>query len=857
MESVKEFLVWGFGLDENGKRDDVETFLHRDAPSFNKKSSVEQIKRKNMKFKKTIKKLRKKAENEKDEFHRGAPSHMGPTVKNKFFQIVTELLTKHDYPDVALEEQLRRGFTYDGPIAGTGVYRKISGEEMEERMTRAEKEMGKREKAKGQFTKKSLRKNPPKWMSQAQHKRMWVEFKETREKMGCFEEIEESELKETPVYSFGVEQKNKLRPCMDFSLRNLCSFSGEKLSMPSFSKVGAMTRTLMTFGASLLFPLFQVRSNLKRDVDNEKLKRNVVEMRTDIDQFVEESFNAMADGEKVKEKEKKETGKQKSELDREHPFCPHISKLDFSKYYYQLQPNSCNNNIICYWCPRELDQESKGVGKGGGEQTEAEYFKSTNEKGESVEGRYRYFRSSCLLFGSLHSVYGALRLSCALSFILDREGLITTDIYVDDSIVQSRPQCEDDDSDAVKFFYQSIGLTLSVGPGKEEHSNQGDIEILGVGARRKGKDEEEVNGLGDKGQEGEWEFFMSEERTKYAVDIIEEGIRQLRSKKLRFEHLEGALGYLNFFFSIDPNRSGKNNIQAAYSYIKNENHFAHVMKSPEERACLIKVLNQLKVLVQSQDGLILDRGNLERPVRHIYSDAALEEVDGELRFADMGGMCPRTKTAWRCRVEFAKHVPKKHIPRCKDIHLWELMAVLINVRAYVHGDFGVIEESQGAREKNEIVVSHIDNLGGSFSLVKGVSKHQLSTSVCQFIHRCTRRVFSYYVWIFGGRNPADAPSRMVKGEKTVDKKIVNFIRRLGVHFTHEINPSEAIPWVEFDEIEKETQFTGKPGEEPIIEVFHKKKKHSKSNRHRPSTVTSSSSTTSTAVKPGKIARCGL
>lgn len=131
---------------------------------------------------------------------------------------------------------------------------------------------------------------------------------------------------------------------------------------------------------------------------------------------------------------------------------PVISKLDFSKYYYQVGiSREEKNNVISLWC---VDTE-----------------------------KWRHFEVPHQLFGSLHSIVNSVRFSDALAVCFNTLFFGVCTIYIDDSINQSRKECSDTTVNLLGLMFECIGVDES---DKRESQNdeKGTCDVLGFSYSR-------------------------------------------------------------------------------------------------------------------------------------------------------------------------------------------------------------------------------------------------------------------------------------------------------------------------------------------------------------------------------------
>ena len=801
----KEFMIWGLKLSDDGRPCSMASRIHKVAPDFNARSDAAGIRRKNRRFVRRATKLAESCLLERNEFHKFAPKHMEYTRSTKNWGFLSKLLDWFGYPDRALIGNrgfLAVGFPYDGQIPDTGIFDCIPDGDIRERMLQVHDSLKDRERRKLVFCKKDLRSKAPSWMPDEDLRRLWTEFSSLRKKRpGTFREISEDDLTEDPMYTHGVHQKGKLRPCQDFSRRNKSSWFLEKAFLPCFSKIIGLTRSLMSLNWQAAFPMFQTKSSLMADISNERLRKEIPAHESLMDDFIKRNYNAHAKGTSAHEcllEEERLADSLETPKDRicpfwgekwkrigstRSPFSPTKIKEDFSGYYYQLQPDKVTNNRIAYWCPFGVDEDIESLNQ------------TRRDATRLAGGRWRYFESSVLLFGSLHSVFSALRLSCAIAWVLDRVAKIIVDLYIDDTVGQSRAGAWKSDQSTVRIFYDLIGLTRAVGPGKSEESGlDGSMTILGIRARRVPTSKSDPD-------RADWHYWMAKERIDDAVKMINLFLASVDDKKAIRKDLEKLIGVGLFIAQIDPSKSGRNTL-SELSFYADEAHFPTLIKLRKTRSHLRTLLCQLRALISTVKPLIIRESDLSKVIRHLYSDASLEAESGEdvrfcdktkILFSDLGG-CDRTSaSAWHIRVPISS-LPAELADRGRDIMFWEAVAAWLNNLIYIKGLFHVLPVGSDIETSGDLVVSHVDNMATTHGLVKGYCKVPATTAICQAAQRSGRNCWQHWAWITGSRNPADYPSRPDK---------THLLIRLGIPFTHELDHS-TIPWNDILEILGET-----------------------------------------------------
>jgi hypothetical protein len=672
----------------------------------------------------------------REEFHKLAPPHIREgTARTKNFVYLARLLQRFNYPDKDLTRQLRLGFDYDKTTPPSGMWLELDDPELERRISAMQQHILSREREKRNFNLDQLRSRPPSFMSEENIARMYREWELLSAKIApllC--KLPKDEICEIPIYLFGVVQKAKLRPCADFRAANKTASVLEKMTMPNITKIMSLCQMFTSGVDTCVVPKIQTRSHIGADVSNEKFRREMDQQRKTIDSFLNPP-PFFSPGE-----------------ESPHPFIPAFTKKDFSKYYFQLQPSSLDNSTLGIWDPNAESETS-------------------NDK----PGAFAYFQALCLQFGSVHSVFSACRFSLALSWLSDRFLLLVNSLYIDDSVLQSRPGCRATDEKLLETFYSALGLTMSVGPGKDENTDLGKITILGIEVTRsddadEASDFEKNVGIPAEQSDAFVEFALGEERfteVNSQVDMLIRCVHQLAPIILR--ELQGTLGYLNFCYMLDASRIGRTAVKELYA-LSDQTDFRRTFSNPRNRSAFLFCLENAKTAVNAITPIRIHMGELDRDAQHRYSDAAIENE----KSAFMGGWIPAgpmfpANLAWSLDVVFKRDVPLWFRERAnmRDIHLWEAMALMVNHK------FSRAHASPPKSKSKHLCVDHIDNLGANYSLVKGYARAATTSAVLIHTNMETAkcRENNYSSWIYGERNNADIPSRPKRRTETILNKI--------------------------------------------------------------------------------------
>ncbi|MDP6735436.1 MAG: hypothetical protein QF732_02950 [Nitrospinaceae bacterium] len=733
---ISEFRVFGSLITPSDTQNDSVTNVHAHAPKYILTHDKDTINEKSERLIDEILKESAECLPLREEFHRLAPSHIREgTAKTKNFVYLARLLERFKYPDRDISRQLRLGFDYDKSTPPSGMWLELADPELERRISIMQQHILAREHEKRNFNLSQLRSRPPSFMTDENIARMYREWELLSQKIApLLNKLPKDEINEIPIYLFGVVQRAKLRPCADFRAANKTATVLEKMTMPNITKIMSLCQMLTSGVDTCVVPKIQTRSHIGADVSNEKFRREMDQQRKSIDSFLNPP-PLFQPGEETP-----------------HPFIPAFTKKDFSKYYFQLQPSSLENSTLGIWDPN-----------------------AESETDSDKSGAFAYFQALCLQFGSVHSVFSACRFSLALSWLSDRFLLLVNSLYVDDSVMQSRPGCRATDERLLETFYSAIGLTMSVGPGKDENTDLGDIKILGIEVSRsddadEASDFEKNCGIPTEQSDAFVQFALGEERTTEVNSQVDTLIEKaLCAAPIILRELQGTLGYLNFCYMLDASRMGRTAVKELYA-LSDQTDFRRTFSNPCNRTAFLFCLRNAKTAVDAITPVRIHMGELHRDAQHRYSDAAIE--DGKSAF--MGGWIPAgplfpENLAWSLDVVFKHDIPLWFRERAnmRDIHLWEAMALMVNHK------FSRANAQPPKTKSKHLCVDHIDNLGANYSLVKGYARAATTSAVLINTNKESAKCHenNYSSWIYGGRNNADIPSRPKRRCDTVLSKI--------------------------------------------------------------------------------------
>lgn len=287
--------------------------------------------------------------------------------------------------------------------------------------------------------------------------RTWTKFHERMLKIQA-KELRQEEFKSS-VYMFGsewgkVERRvmyngqeydhyTKVRQIADFRIFNRFTEMGEALHLYSHQAIIALINSLVA-GKLQQYPR-QGKKDVVLDLDNQFRKENNEESfsdPSDLDDFIRKTSKLAP----VMD-QKRHFGDEPEQIDIQGSVQPRLGKLDFSGWCYQWAVrNASSNRLSCF---------------------------SPNDR------RYRHFASPNSEFGSLWSIFHAVRVGEALAFIMNRLFHIVLVIYIDDTVIISDENMLEIHMLVVESLYVFLGFNMSSDK-KESHIISKTLQVLGL-----------------------------------------------------------------------------------------------------------------------------------------------------------------------------------------------------------------------------------------------------------------------------------------------------------------------------------------------------------------------------------------
>jgi len=682
-----------------------------------------------------------------EELTKDQPEHVRRVQGHLDIGFLQGLAEAIGHKDTGLFENMVKGSPTVGPIQDSNIWLTDPFHQKKNDIKEAER--------KKNF---KLRKSGPEWMSAENKKRLWEESAALRES-DLVREVKGEDVKMEPTYGFGVEQGDfivredesryyvKLRNCFDYRGVNKWSPSKEKLKLTTNKQIIQWVAEAAVHGDSKPPPILPGKKDVTADIEEElgKVLATEAEIVEDIQNWLQEQAGLSADNgdkkiselktrlNKSKKKNvkrrlerkfyqtKRETRRTKLESGKGRGFIPGFCKLDFKSYYYQFAAMNMNENIIAIWDPTEYDESSKG--------------------------RWRYFESSVMHFGNLHSVYVACRFSLLLEEIIRKFLEIIASIYIDDSIVMERFELLKLAQEIVEELYEKIGWKMSTGK-LETQVTDAAIRILGIVYER-----------------FSWgfKFYPPEIKVQETVAKMDRYMEEIKHGTNTFEELEKLTGSLIFLLQVKFIRISGCEMKTLGAW-KPEENFVRKSLIPAEVVILLEAFKKLRKDLLEGEPAEISIVNMNTERIHLYTDAATGENGLDNSF--IGGIL---------RGEYCDHAFSYHVP------LW-LCNILKKKSAMSSLNIGVLEALAVWAALlvfddligDKWVVLHVDNTGVIYSFTSGGAMCSATQGIVNAVSmiQCNKKRRAYFCYIRSAKNIADATTRKEKVsilEETLEK----------------------------------------------------------------------------------------
>ena len=667
---------------------------------------------------------------------RGQRKHVRKVQSHLNVGFLRALSEEINHPDKGLYDNMIYGSPTIGPIQDSNVWKVDPNHEEKNRLKNSKKRK--------HFV---LRKRGPDWMSEENKIRLWKESAKLRDS-GEMVEIQPCEVKMEPTYGFGVEQGeydlgddgskyfHKLRNCFDYRGVNLWSPSREKLTLTTNKQIIQWVAAAAVNGDIKPPPVLPSKRDVNTDIMRE-LEREAPEVSSDdeLKEDISNLVNSMFKQKKLKRphghtSENRKRRKRRKIVEprlvqgRGLGFIPGFCKLDFKAYYYQFAATNVHENIIALWDPESEDVKN----------SEREDVKTVKPV-----GKWRYFESSLMHFGNLHSVYVACRFSLLLENIIRKLLKIVASIYIDDSIIMERMELLDLVQEIVEELYEKIGWKMSTGK-TESHTLEEMIRILGLEYLR---------------SDTEMTIFPPEQKVQDAHVELLKLADEVQAGIPNFEQLEKLTGKLIFLLQAKFMRTTGCEMRTLGAWKPIEQYKEKFDKSME-RAILVEALRKLAHEVIEAEPAVISLKNMNEEKIHIYTDAATgADIGGD---SYIGGVI-RTNSK---DIVFSYLIPdwmKKKIcsksgVKSLSIGVYEALAVWAALILF--------EDTL----KDKWIICHVDNSGDVFALTSGGSKCPATQGIVNAVSSLQKTLGRrfYFTYVRSAKNVADATTRSERTE---------------------------------------------------------------------------------------------
>lgn len=678
-----------------------------------------------------MRRLYEKSSKDTAKMIRGQRKHVKKVQSHLNVGFLRALSEEIDHPDKGLYDNMIYGSPTIGPIQDSNVWKVDPNHEEKNRLKNSKKRK--------HFV---LRKRGPDWMSEENRIRLWKESAKLRDS-GEVVEIQPSEVKMEPTYGFGVEQGeydlgddgskyyHKLRNCFDYRGVNLWSPSREKLTLTTNKQIIQWVAAAAVNGDIKPPPVLPSKRDVNTDIMRE-LEREAPEVSSDdeLKEDISNLVNSMFKRKKLKRpyghtSEDRRRRKRRKIVEprlvqgRGLGFIPGFCKLDFKAYYYQFAAMNMHENIIAIWDPESEDVKN----------CEREDVKTVKPS-----GKWRYFESSVMHFGNLHSVYVACRFSLLLENIIRKLLEIIASIYIDDSIIMERFELLKLAQEIVEELYEKLGWKMSTGK-LESHLLEKEIKILGIVYERS-----ELKML----------FYPPEQKVLLTSEDIDKYCENVVKGIFSFDELEKLTGSLIFLLQVQFLKVAGCEMKTLGAW-KPEENFNRKIRKDSEIQILLEALQKIKKDLKSNKPAEVSLENMNMRQIHLYTDASTGDgkkekpmIGAVVRVDDTDHIFSYTVPDWLLnKIRASAGVSKVHIGILEALAVWAALIIFEDLL------------------ENKWLVIHVDNVGDVYAFTSGGTKcpgtQGLVDAVIEWQKKRGRR--AYFVYIRSAKNIADATTR--------------------------------------------------------------------------------------------------
>jgi len=660
------------------------------------------------------------------------------------------------------------------PIPPTGFWRMLNDDELQKQWSRKIPDIPRGSKAQ----------RPPSveiWWGSWEWSKMYEKILEGV-RGGIWKSMKISELQVAPALIFPVVQGSpvKVRPCVDLRRRNAVFYTVEKMRLLNNRATRELQFRLMAKGEE--YPLaFHSKKDLMQDLSRERALVNAIKAG----QAVEDRNEAFQPLESI-------SGSSTS-------FFPYASQHDLAGWYYQTPVKSPESNTVWLSVPNSVSKDQLGLDIPNADSVLVDSWLSIEKAVEAgfcidkaprkstqrgvlvkVPVRWVCLSSDGAVFGSIVSVHECVGQSEALMLLTNCALRIPSTIYVDDANLQDRMEC----IDSAAFLYSFTLLMIGRIEAEEKFKIMKNSSPLS-------RDELISASLVHLGlshtlypQLGEIHYQVPESKSEKLLSLIDGAVLDIKGELMDPESglesarrklvLDTILAISGLFRWHEQLSRASSLFASTLNYWMDPLKFSRGIKKRARRKGLIHNLLTMREIVVRRKPSILSFRSTGKTIINLFSDACGEfssiqkmikagksPTNEDIRKAEiqLGGYMrwQGHRYIWFYRVS---SVPDWIMLSSSGIHIgiFELLAYCINIRWAM---------TMGVSQSDYLFVSHCDNLGDCFSLVRSASSCEVVRSISSswFLTAEDLEIEYYPVWLSGSRNVvADKASRLRKIE---------------------------------------------------------------------------------------------
>jgi len=654
--------------------------------------------------------------------------HVKDALKSKNIEFLREIATIIKYEDMDIFDQIWNGFDVDGPIPVSNIWPSIP---LDHKLAQNGNEVNprKRRKIDNDFIS-----TPPNWGTPYVWEKLWDDMKVKIEK-GHFIEVPPEKIPDDimPAKGFPVSQKgfhivtddqgneerrpNRVRPCFDYRSMNKGCQVKEALVM------GSVTNIIKTCEALISEPgLFtkglQTRKDLYIDIINERARSGIIsadQAKSEIDTILKLKIDETQDTSPsiLKGSPLKDIG---------------IIALDWSGFYLQWAARYMERNLV--------------------------FVYDTDHK------KWRFFSTSRMQFGSLHSIYECCRISMLYETIIQRFLKIPCQIYIDDSTIIIDQERIHLAGLAVKLLFDLSGIDQSI---EKEDILKQDNPITILGKR--------FTILKDHMATNDKSFSLAVTPTFDTIVktriAITDALSALDDDSITSKHIEIAAGKLIWLTFMRDHKRNTYLFRAIYSWTREDFMKKH-KKSKEGRRNLKYILNSILMRISDdifQYSTSISSRRLQDRDSVIITDASEPENPA------IGGLIWDSESSNNEWSWFSQRIEKKKdmLGAKNHIAIYEAIAILEALK--------ILHKSKNTDGRRLTI--HCDNIGVAFNLISGSSKCPITSSIIAECWNIMKKklIFPWITYVRSEHNPSDWLTRSYLEDRHKNSmKLIKFFK---------------------------------------------------------------------------------